>query len=308
MARDLYEITWGSIRLFCAKVETDNSRTLVVHELAQGDEHPVSDRGAAPRTTRCDLLFDDFPGEPGTPLDRFLKFKAMVDDGVEDVFIHPIDGAYSAKVGDFHYSIDDDTNFVEVTCEFRANDVIAATLRSGLGVVPSIGVDAVAARADELNAALESVDLSPELLDVDLPADLITAAAALPDAWIEGELPTRDILVDVARVTDQLATLTSLLEDDLALFPAWKAAMLFGAAFRVAAQAATSETASVFVMRVGTPTSVLALVVRVYGGTEADERERQVRSLNDIRTPSGLLEAGTELVMPALTNRQRQAA
>jgi hypothetical protein len=305
MARDYYQTSFGSIRLWCSEIETDNSRTIVVHELAQGDDHPLSDRGLAPRTTKVSLLFDDFPDEPDSALDRFLRFKKTVDDGIEDMFIHPIDGAYAAKVGAFTYKIDEDGNITDVSCEFRPNQVVAAILQPGAGRAGIIGIDSVQARADELNALLESVDISSELGDVDLPEDFVSAAALLPDVWAADDaITTRQILVDVARVSDQIATLLTLLEDDLALFETYKATIMFGAAFSAAAQAATSETSAVFVLRVVIPTSVLGLVVRVYGGTDAELRERQVRSLNDLRTFGGMLQSGTDMVMPKTSNRE----
>lgn len=299
MPNEFYEVSWGAVLLWCSTITTENTRTLVVHELASGDDHPVSDRGAAPRKTVCSLLFDDFPGEPDSPLDRFLKFKAQVDSGEELLFTHPIDGGYYAKVGEFTYDIDEDGNITNASAEFVANQPIAAMLQPGSGSAPSSGIDAVAARADELNAELESVDIDSEISLAGIDRDFISDGAALPDAWAANpDVTARDILVDVSRVSDQLSTLTSILEDDLALFAAYKGCILYGAAFRAAAIAATSETASTFSIKLGAPTSVLALVTRVYGGAEAEERERQVRSLNDVRTPGGLLSAGTELLMP----------
>jgi hypothetical protein len=299
-AADFFEVSWGNVRLFCSTISTDNSRTQVVHELAAGDEHPVSDRGAAPRRTKCALLFDDFPGESDTPLDRFLKFKAQVDDGAEEVFTHPIDGGYFAKVSEFTYDIDEDSNITNAMAEFIANQPIVATLQPGRGTIPSAGIDAVAARADELNAELESVDFDADMEAAGLEPTFVSAAALLPEAWSENpDITAREILVDVAAVSNQLSTLASLLEDDLELFAAYRATIMFGAAFRDSAISATSETPHVFILKLGSPTSLLALVARTYGGAEAEERERQVRSLNDIRTPGGLLEAGTELVMPA---------
>lgn len=301
-AEDFFEISWGSVRLFCSEVQGDGSRDLVIHDLSEGGEHPISDRGPGQRPTRCMLLFDEFPGEAQTSLDRFLAFKRQVDSDEAHLFTHPVDGPYFAKVGEFTYTIDEDSNITGATAVFYADAPITAALAPGLGSVPSLGLDAVAARADELNTLLEdSPEVTADLEALGIDPTFITDAAALPEAWLDAEtVPTREILVDVARVQDQIDTLLSLLETDLALYEVYRAAILFGAAFRAAAIAATSETPSVFTYRIGTPTSVLALVTRVYGGEDAEDRERQVRSLNDIRTPGGLLAAGTELVMPTV--------
>lgn len=297
MADELYDISWGSVRLWCSSISTVNSRTQVIHALATGDDHPVQDRGAAPRVTRCSLLFDEMPGEARSALARFLEFKAQVDSGEEHVFVHPVDGGYFAKVGEFTYDIDEDENIVNVSCEFIPNQVIAAVLQPGLGTLPGAGFDAVEASAADLLADLEDSNIVSTV-----PQDAIDAIAG----WQEEGITTRDILVSVAELSDSLASLIEdqELEGDLALFDCYRSAIMLGEAIRAAAVGATSETSSIFFLKIATPQSVLALVVRIYGGAEAEDRERQVRALNDIRTPGGLLDSGTELAMPSPTVRR----
>lgn len=292
MADVLYEISWGAVRLWAARVSTDNSRTQVVHELATGDEHPVSDRGLAPRTTTCELLFDDFPGESRSPLERFLLFKRQVDDGAEEVFTHPIDGGYFAKVSEFTYDLDDDGNIVNASATFIANQPIAATLQPGLAPTsPAAGLDAVAARADALNAELESVFIETTFPD---------RAQEVVAAWSGAEgVPTRDVIVQTADLSTELAELTETLEADLSLWEAYKAAILLGDAIRAAAIAATRSSPRLFFVRIVAPISLLAFATATYGGAEAEERAQQIRDLNDLRTPGGMIEAGTELVIPA---------
>jgi hypothetical protein len=54
----------------------------------------------------------------------------------------------------------------------------------------------------------------------------------------------------------------------------------------------------VFVVRLTVPTPLLALCARLYGGAQAEDFERQVRDLNDLRFLAGMLLPG-EYLMPA---------
>lgn len=297
MIGELYDTTWGPIRMWCSSISFTGGRSQIVHELATGDDHPVEDRGRAPRRFRCELLFDDMPGESTSAIDRLRTFELAVERGAEELFQHPVGARAFVKVSTWEYEIDEDSNVASATVEFLASQPIEAVHPAGIGTSPISGVDMVAARADELDAALESVDI-----DSTVPTEMVAAQAS----WVDTDtVPTRDILVQLASFSDQLATLVSQLEDDIAYFEAYRAAIMLGEAFRNAALAATSETSSIFVLKIATPISLLALVTRIYGGAESEDRERQVRSLNDVRTPGGLLEAGAELVMPSRSTGAR---
>lgn len=298
---DFYETTWGSIRLWCSRVHTAGGRTQVIHRIGAGDVHPVSDRGLEPKVCTVALLFDDIPGESLTPLERLRQFKDQIARGEDEMFTHPVDGAFLVKAGKFDYVIDEDSNILEASIEFIQSEEIVGVNPAGLGVSGHTGTDALAAT---------SADLLADLEDSDITSDLPTRAVAMQESWLAAEeVPTRDILVDAAAVSAELAALIEDegLEDDLAKFGAYRSAMLFGAAFRAAALAASSDVPSIFVMKVRAATSLLALVAKIYGGAEADLRERQVRNLNDLRFTGGLIAAGTELVMPSKPNVFRAA-
>lgn len=299
MITDFYDTTWGIVRLFCSSISTENSRKQVVHELATGDVHPVSDRGMAVRRTRCSLLFDEMPGEPRSAFDRFLEFKAQVDRGDDAIFTHPIDGSYLAKVGEFSYVIDEDSNIVDASAEFISNDEIIAVRPAAVGTAAATGVDDVAARADELTANLDAKGLT---------SDVPELAKTTVDAWTSGDsVPTRDVVNETAELIEKIGSFIedNGLEDDLELWDVYVSTILLGDSIRAAALAATSDAPSIFVMRVALPTSVLALVLRVYPASEAEDRERQVRELNDLRTPSGLISAGSDVIMPSRSSATR---
>lgn len=291
MIGPLFDTTWGRIRLWCSSFTSVGGRNQVVHELATGDEHPVEDRGQAPKRFRAELQFAHMDGQTSSPLERLMAFDAAVARGSEELLQHPIGYRLFVKVGSWEYSFDEDSNVGTATVEFYASSPIEAVTPAGPGTSAIAGTDLVAARAEEMSDALGAVDIESTL-----PAEMVAAQ----DTWTDtDDVPTRDILVQLASFSDRLSSLASMLEDDLAYFEAWRSTILMGEAFRNAALAATSDTASVFVLRIVEPVSLLALCARIYGGADAEDYERKVRSLNDVRTPGGLLESNTELVMPA---------
>lgn len=125
------------------------------------------------------------------------------------------------------------------------------------------------------------------------------------ESWKLGNVANRQIAVDAARISNNIAIMIEAggFELDLELWPAFQAAILLGDAVRSAAISATSEVPSVFVMRIQEPTAVLALAARTYGGLEAQERARQISEMNDIATPSWM-EPG-DYLMPTRSSSQR---
>lgn len=294
-AQDLFECRWGSVRLWVARALTDRSRTVVTISPAKGSDHVHQDRGGVPVTATCELLFDDsLVGATTTPRERALAFDAQVQAADPLVFVHPLHGAYLARVTDWSYAIDDDSNIVEASATFIADTEAEPIRTAGAGTSISAGSNVVSAAADNLALALSAIDI-----ESDAPA-IATAAIA---SWEESEsVPTREVLATAADVRAQLDALIidNALEDDLALWDAYLAAVELQAAFRGAALATTASTPAVFRLIVAAPTSPLALAARVYGGTEAEIREAQIRALNDMATVGGLIQAGTELTMPAV--------
>lgn len=285
------DVTWGNVRLWCSRVSTSHGRSIVVHELAEGDDHPTQDRGLAPRRVSCELLFTEMPTEASSALARFNAFKAQVDSGEQLLFSHPIDTPFYARVEDFDYELDEDGNFASVTCTFLKSGESEAPRAAGAGATAAAGEDAVAARAAEFDTELAAVGIESTL-----GADALAAI----DVWAESDdVPTRQIIVDVAGLSARLSAFIEEedLENDLALFGVFKATIMLGAAIRAAALAALAETPKLTAVLIATPISLLALCVRMYGGLEAEDRTRQVLALNDLRSPAWI-EAGTVVMMP----------
>lgn len=307
-----FAATWGKIRLFASQVHVDNSRTQVVHELTNGDIHPVQDRGLRAGRVKCTLLFDDFPGFPA-PAVAFAAFKAAVDSGAPATFSHPLSGSYLASVGEFTWALDENST-ITADVEFIPEEEIRAVSPTGATATGTSGESSVSQATDDLKVALEALYPEPDseipMLKIGAPEgapDLLTDAKESAARWNTGETgaPTREVINDTARLSDRVGLMIESggLEEDLAFWPVYRAAILLGEAIRSAAIAATSEVSSVFVMRVLEPTALLPLAARVYGGAEATDRARQIANLNDIRTP-GWLDPG-DYLMPTKSPAQR---
>lgn len=154
---------------------------------------------------------------------------------------------------------------------------------ASLSVVRPIG-DAIG----DPSANLASVS-SSEVSTGNFATTTIDARVAVA-SWTEDGVPNRKIAIDGARISDNIATMIEVggFETDLALWPAYRSAILLGDAVRSAMAAATSEAPSLFVMRILEPTALLPLCARVYGGAAATDRARQISEINDISTPGWL--------------------
>lgn len=386
---ELFESSWGDIRLFASDVNWDAGNTVIVHDLAQGNVHPPQRRGNRARRARLTILFDEFAGVTESPIARFRRFQTAVDNEERRIFQHPMLGSYFAIVGDFEPKGDENSVF-SATCEFIPDGEVQPVSPAGAGTTATSGEGSVFNAADLMDTSLDDVGLGfpPENaskidfakpvalaipaaftasagVDVAFSANVsasfsanasiqasasasaeasasasvlafasayaraaaVTQSTAVVDvagsvsgpafafsyaaaalsldarvsaaSWGNEDVSMRKVLIDAARLSDSIAAMIEIggFEGDLQLWPALRAAILLGDAVHSAAAAATSDTPSVFVMRVLDPTALLPLAGRIYGGRDAQERARQITSLNDIRRP-GWLDPG-DYVMPA---------
>lgn len=319
---ELFKASWGKIQLFASKIHAQNSRTQVVHDLTSGDVHPTQDRGRRALRTRVELVFDEFPGQ-GPPIDAAKRLKAAVDSGATAVFTHPMDETpYIASVGDFDYEMDEH-GVVSGTAEFISEDAVPGVSPTGGGTGGVSGENSVNQAADDLDTELEAVGLTagaaPPLSKEEVAAFISDPTKPLPalsltdDAriavgrWQDTDRKIRQVMIDTARISD---TITKTIDDnglehDLQLWGALSGAIVLGDSMRAAATAATSESSSVFVMRITERTALLPLAARVYGGRHAQERAAQIVDLNDIQSP-GWLDPG-DYYMPARPAQSRLA-
>jgi hypothetical protein len=125
------------------------------------------------------------------------------------------------------------------------------------------------------------------------------------DSWSSTDtVNTRQVLTELGSLTAQLGDQADALEGDLGLWSAFKATILLAEAVRVAADAATSDTAQTFVVLISAPVALRALLASIYPADEMDDRYVQAMALNDILSPAWL-EPGTELLLPQLAAAAR---
>lgn len=287
---------WGGLRLWAQSGDVDVSRTLTPHELAQGDRHPLHDAGLSARPLRLSLLFDQFAGEAMSPEDRLQRLLELHRSGREYMFSHPIEGNFLAKIGALTYRHDDDS-VITAEATFYPTDEDQPVSPAGAGMPAIAGEANVESAADDLDDLL--ADLEPSDL-ADAGGAITDAARTAVEAWsLADEVPTRQIMTDVAAISSSIADLqtTYELEDDLALFDVWLASVMLGEAVRAAAVGATSEVESVFTVRIVEPVVLLALSAQIYGGRAAETKERQIREMNGLRSSAWI--GPGEFVFPA---------
>jgi hypothetical protein len=237
-----------------------------------------------------------------TLLDRINGAASAIDMTVDGA------AAFVTKITD---AVTQNANQLSSTAS-NATGAPVATLFSLEGAASSLNKLLLSPAGESLDAS--SVVPAPSGFGASDPAAALAAAASSDaanglfsattmdarvsvSAWNTGDVPTRRVLIDSARISNNIATMIEVggFELDLALWDAFRAAIMLGDSVRKAAIAATSSTPSVFTMRIQQPTALLPLCARVYGGASAQERARQIVLLNDISTP-GWLPPGDYLV------------
>lgn len=195
---------------------------------------------------------------------------------------------------------------LDADVSFSANISVGASLTASTSVLATASVLAFAtAHASALaQAGVTSVASDSGMPSGGAFAFAFACAAVDADArasaavWGQGA-DIRRIIADVARLAQSVGDMIDSggFEDDIALWPAFRAAILLGDAVVSAAVAATADASSLFIMRVREPTALLPLAARVYGGREAQDRADEIMRLNDISTP-GWMPPG-DYLMPA---------
>jgi hypothetical protein len=155
---ELYLCAWGDIRLYASKCNWNAGNTLVVHDLASGNAHPVQDRGDKANRTKLTVQFDDFPDATVTGAQAYRALRDAARRHERRLFIHPMDGAFFALVGDFDPAIDESSvTTAEIEFVFDGDsDVVVQP--AGIGTSAAAGEGAVSAAADALDQELANID------------------------------------------------------------------------------------------------------------------------------------------------------
>lgn len=282
---------YGDQPLLVAKFADAGGRDWVTQSPSRGDEHLVQERGLRQRRTQCEIIFADQAGA-GDYLERWLAFRALAERAAPALFTHPTDGAYLAVVVDLQAEVELPERAVRVSCAFVAAAPPVAVFPVGAGVVPQAGPEAVEVAADQADVALAAVGVSSST-----PAACLLAVTA----WTSAESPVaRAINVEAAALASQLDDLITAeqLATDLDRWEAYRSIVNLRAQVARAAAAVTSDTSTVRQYTVAVAEPLRALVARIFGARDAEQRIEQVQRLNGIRTP-GLVAAGTVLSLPA---------
>lgn len=300
--KQLFECRYGGIRLDVQTTQDSLGRALATHRIPHREGSPVRDQGAEPRVTNCRIIF--FPVDAADdPRERFYFFKALVDEGRTQTFVHPITGSYRAKVGELSVSAAaEPRETIMVECSFHEDSDVPAVFESGAGAPTISGVDEVSAAAADLDDGL--VEVNAELDDDLLPlettvgTDCVTQVQAWETAASDADtgITPREVNLQLVALSDQISDETDRLE--LALHPERqpiaRALSNLHHSVRRAASAFIEESPSIIEITVLAPTNVYALAARTYPGEPVEQRVEQLLQLNDIANPARI-EANTRV-------------
>lgn len=290
---DFYQGSYGAVRLWMSQIQTAEGRNLMIFEPTSGNEFPVEDLGENQRAVQVDLLFDWMGGDQMSPIDRLQALRAEIDDKPR-VFRHPLLGSYVARFGAFDHTVDEDstiTGHATVVREQRDAAVDSTGSSSVFASSQSVSVSATKAR--------------DQLTELRMDTSAIDEAEATVESWAEADDPDpRQMRAEAGSVRERLGAVASSLETDLDAYSSWAAVMQLAEDVSSAYEAATSDTAETFVMRLGEPVAARALLASVYGADEADQRYEQFIRLNDVDNPLRLVR-NAEYLMPPKTPKGR---
>ncbi len=288
-----FEASFGGIPLRIGNISTERGRDIAVQSPAYGDKHTLTDRGLRQRSTSCELLFVDVPGQ-NSYTDRYEAFVRLAESNEPALFSHPIDGQYRARCSNVDAEASADELSIRVSCTFLREDAPQVVFPVAAGVSTSAGPEAVSVAAGLVDEQLAAVGL----------ASTVSAEAfAIVDAWHEAgeELDAQRVYLEVATLTELIDTMIADYElaQDLTRYQAYEAVIRLRYQIVRVAEMFTSATATVFDLHVEVAQPVLRICSEVYGAALAVELAEQVTHLNRLRTPS-LVPRGTTLKMPAV--------
>ena len=277
--RNLFKSAWGSVELWCSSVQTEEGRDLVIQPYTSGNVPSVQNRGDVTKTVRVGLIFDDIRGQNEGPEDRLTHLINLKEAGKPQLFTHPIAGTFLAEIGEFSYSVDENS-VVTATATFVAVEDVGAVTIYPQGVSIDGGSQSIGAAADDLDA---------QLADVETASTASSVARAAGTAFDSAQ-SARAVLVQLSQAS---ASVNQAIDDlqtaaDIALWPVFKSLVVMGDTMRATANAVNGDDGGLFTMVVNSPTSLRRLVQDISAGDPAnfDDYYQSARDLNDIPTPA----------------------
>lgn len=289
MANAYFAAEFGGIPLLIAEIDTVEGRDVVVQSPSRGDVHSLKDRGRKHRVTTCQLLFADRPGQAPYRL-RFDAIRKLANDDGSAVLVHPLLGAYTAKIADFSHHATADSLSISATCTFYAEEEPEPVLTAGAGTSAEAGTEAVEIAASNANNALAEIGQA---------SDTPNACVAAVDGWSEAEdLDSQRVFLEAASLVADLNDQIEALSVSLDQWEAYRAMCLLRYQVARAAESFTSTSTSMLEVTVGEDVPLLALMAEIYGAELAVEKRDEVQKINRLRTP-GRVAKGTVLKIPA---------
>lgn len=287
--RQLHEASFGGVRIDVLSTRDTAGRALAIYKYPHVDGADTEDMGGEPRITSAQLIF--FPVSPqDDPYDRFLTFKTFVDSGEVLEFIHPLTGAYDARVEEFEFEAKaEERDTIRVTCTFIEHSTAQAIFDAGPGAPAPAGLEQVSGTADELSAAIAAAGLAASTT----PDECVTAV----ERWVsDATVTAREIDLELVKLSNKVAAMNEqyALATDPSRWTILRHVTMLNYQLRRAAESVTATTPRIIEITIQQAIPLLVLCARTYGAAEAMFRYEQVMKLNDIRNPARL-EPGTVL-------------
>lgn len=286
----LYEASFGGVRIDAQSTSDDLSRALVRYKYPNRNGADVEDMGAEEWVTRCRLIW--FPRDGQDARAAFLEFVDVVNQGKSQIFSHPIFGERRCKVGQFQASAETGTrDTIMADVEFVEDTVDAARVLPGAGAPVGASVQDVSAIAADIDDGL--VDVNEGLVEVGedpISTTAHTNALVAVTSWEESEasLTERDVRYQAISLANQIQSETDRLElaTHLDRYPLVQAFARLHFAIRTAAEAFIQRTPKLFEITVPAPAPLIVIASQTYGADQAADRYEELLELNDVRTPN----------------------
>lgn len=259
----------------------------------------LRNRGTEARTTNCEIVFfdrDPIDGEDAnSSLDfysRFQLFTRVALNGRTQKFVHPMAGAYPAKVEDLEVSQEAEAlDLITVGCTFVEDSTEPSPFVTDTRRPIASGIQDARVEAGTVQTEFESRGLDTGFLDrVNSTLDewRLTATGAGGDVAVQ--------LGTLTRTIENVQTTSDLLSDPSS-YPAWVATERLIYRLRVAAESVRSTGPRVKSVVVQVSQPLRQFVAKVLGAADAQATYDEVLSLNQIEDP-GFLQAGSTIRVP----------
>lgn len=288
----LFRGSFGKTSMLISSLSSTAGRDVAVQSPSRGDRHMLQDRGRTLFRTQCEVLFVPMRGETENYADRWAAFKEQANSGKAEVFTHPLDGSFLARIQEFKYDLDAGDEGIRCQVAFLPEEEPEFVFFAGAGAPQTAGVDSVANASAAAEKSMAAAGIS---------SDAASGALATVQGWYEAsQLEASQVLLEVGTASQKIDNTIAKTEyaTNYAAWDTYKALIRLRYELGRAAESFTAESSSVFDLFVDSATPLLAICSSIYGAALAVDRAAEVARGNRIRTP-GLVPAGTTLKMPS---------